>query len=406
MKQYIVAFDLGSYKISGAIAEIKGVSFIETIAVAMTKSKGIKAPYIKDINLAAEDLKTCKNKLEVLSGIKCTSAYVSIPVGVCEYIEFEQEVNIQNESSITEKFLNELVEAVKTFNVPSNKYIIHAMLMKYSIDGYDNIIDPIGMTGNKMIVRVKLAVVSDILINSIEKVFELNDIEIKGYEISSLAEYYLTKDFENDKKYDAIVNVGAKSINVSILHRNNILYSHFIPVGEDSITNDLMQCLKINEDEAINLKMNYNLLIDDKSDDEELMLNNTSRVAFPVKKSLIIDIIDARIEELLELIKQCLEFSKLYEQIENIIFSGSGLSIYDNLLKNVGEMYKKNVTKIEGTCYNKSNKDFSIVLGILDKVNNDIKNEDKLIDDLSIEEQVEEEINVFGKIKKLIKQFF
>lgn len=91
------------------------------------------------------------------------------------------------------------------------------------------------------------------------------------------------------------------------LKEMHFIYTNTIPLGGDNITNDIALVLNISEEEAERLKRQYGLALKSYIDnDNEIMLNtckDESRNKV-IKSSELIEIIEARIEEIFTINKQ------------------------------------------------------------------------------------------------------
>ena len=98
--------------------------------------------------------------------------------------------------------------------------------------------------------------------------------------------------------------------------------------GGDNITNDIAVVLNISEEEADKLKRQYGLALKSFIDnDNDIILNsskdqNNNRI---IKSSELIEIIEARIEEIFTIISKDITRQGLKHKINNVVLTGQGI---------------------------------------------------------------------------------
>lgn len=99
--------------------------------------------------------------------------------------------------------------------------------------------------------------------------------------------------------------------------------------GGDNITNDISIVLDISEEEADKLKRQYGLALKSFIDnDNDIILNtckgeNRSRA---IKSSELIEIIEARVEEIFSLINRDISNQGIKSRINNVVLTGQGIT--------------------------------------------------------------------------------
>lgn len=99
--------------------------------------------------------------------------------------------------------------------------------------------------------------------------------------------------------------------------------------GGDNITNDIAVVLDISEEEADKLKRQYGLALKSFIDnDNDIILNTCKNEAKSkvIKSSELIEIIEARIEEIFSLVNKDITTQGFKPRINNVILTGQGIS--------------------------------------------------------------------------------
>ena len=101
-----------------------------------------------------------------------------------------------------------------------------------------------------------------------------------------------------------------------------------IPLGGDNITNDIALVLNISEEEADKLKRQYGLALKSFIDNDNDIILNTCKddsKSKIIKSSELIEIIEARIEEIFTIINRDITNHNLKQKINNVILTGQGI---------------------------------------------------------------------------------
>ena len=136
---------------------------------------------------------------------------------------------------------------------------------------------------------------------------------------------------DTNELYDNVMllDIGAGNTEIGVFEGNAFTYTNTIPLGGDNITNDISLVLNISEDEAEKLKKQYGLALKSFIDnDNEIMLNtckdeNRNKV---IKSSELIEIIEARIEEIFTIVNKDITKNNVKSTINTVILTGRGIT--------------------------------------------------------------------------------
>ena len=135
-----------------------------------------------------------------------------------------------------------------------NKAVIHAIPMKYKIDGNDIHGEVIGVRGNKLEVKTLFITYPLQCMATLKKVLEKSEIMVTDIVAGPIAESIplLTKKQKNAGV--ALINIGAGVTSVLVYENNIPLLVSTIPIGGDDITKDIAIGLKITLEDAEEIK--------------------------------------------------------------------------------------------------------------------------------------------------------
>ncbi|MCM8710475.1 cell division protein FtsA [Clostridium sp. SYSU_GA19001] len=420
MDEYIVGIDIGSSKICAAVGRIDKQDKLQIVGITSVSCTGLKKGTVVNIDSTSESIKNCLEQLEEMIDIKITGAYVSLPGGICELVSSKGVVAISSQDrEIRSNDIDRVLKAAKIISVPSNKEIIGVIPKQYIIDGYDNIKDPLGMSGIKLEVDAHIILAQTTIVSNLVKSVNKAGIEVNGIVLEPLAisEAALKKDEIN--MGTAVVDVGADKIDISIYKGGNILHTDMIPFGGNIITNDIAICLKIPFSEAEKIKIKYGSLEKlNGIQQAPIKVNSTYNNFINIEHSILVDIIEARVDELLKLIRVKLYESGYYENIAGIVIVGGGLSLFNGVCDLGRKIFERPVRIGAPEYVGASNPVYNTAVGIIkDVINtssfNKINRNTRASSDANRTRKVINEKNqdineksVLSKIKGFLADFF
>ena len=126
-----------------------------------------------------------------------------------------------------------------------------------------------------------------------------------------------------------LLDIGAGNTEIGIFEGNKFIYTNTIPLGGDSITNDIAVVLDISLEEAERLKRQYGLALKSFIDnDNDIILNTCNGLTKTrtIKSSELIEIIEARVEEIFSLINKDITSQGNKSKINNVVLTGQGIT--------------------------------------------------------------------------------
>ena len=126
-----------------------------------------------------------------------------------------------------------------------------------------------------------------------------------------------------------VLDIGAGNTEIGVFEGSSYVYTNTIPLGGDNISNDIALVLNISEEEAEKLKRQYGLALKSFIDNDNDILLNTVREENKnktIKSSELIEIMEARIEEIFSLVNKDITLQNIKPRVNNVILTGQGIS--------------------------------------------------------------------------------
>ncbi len=418
MNEYIIGIDVGSSKICAAAGKFDKNGDIQIVGVTSIKCNGIKKGIVVDIDSTSESIKNCIFQLEGIIDYKIDEVFISLPVCISEIIDNKGVVAVSSEDrEIRKSDVERVLKAAKIITVNSDKEIIGLIPEQYIVDGFDRIKDPIGMSGLRLEVDAKVILSQTTVINNLFKSINKADIKVRGivYEPLALSEVLIEK--EEKEIGTAIIDAGAETIDISIFKNGVIKFADAIPYGGNIITNDISVCLKLPFSEAEKIKLKYGDIKNDNNvSKSKISVKASYNNAIEIDQNLLIEIINARVEELLSIINSKIIQSGYKNEISGVTITGGAISFMTNIDVLAEKILDKPVRIGVPHFVGSSNPMYSCGIGIVKEASESFKNsyltnksnEKKSKDVLNDEDMDEEEgkSGFLAKIKEFFTEFF
>lgn len=335
-KRNIVAgIDIGSFKVCTIIGEIKKNSGINIIGIGTSPSTGVKKGAVVDIDSTVKAISNSVKKAEKMANVKIDSVFVNFSGGNVALIKNRGIVAVSREDKeVTMEDVERAIQTAKVVAIPSDREIIDVIPVEFIIDGNSGIKDPVGMVGVRLETVVNIVTGSTTIVHNLMRCVRKSGLEIEGMILGCLASAEVVLNDDEKELGVVMIDVGGGITNVSVFEEGNLCYISSIPVGGDYITNDIAVGLRIPLSKAEELKRNYGRLIlseSDKSKDIEI-----KRIGEKIPSKItcyeLNKIIEARVYEIIELVKQDLEKSGFISILPaGAVITGGGVYSFEGM---------------------------------------------------------------------------
>ena len=326
----IVGIDIGTSKVASVIAEINNFNQLEIIATAECKCFGMKKSKITDEDEIASAIRKSISEVENQGNIKINSAYVTIPG---KYVQIVQNSIVKEAkdrfAGITSKDVNSAMMQIKDIDIPEDKVVIDIIKNQFYLDNGRAVDDPVGALSSTVTVTGQVIIADRDYVRQLTNIFKKANIEIDGIIPNVLAERSLILDVNEMNDNVMILDIGAGNTDIGVFNGSTFVYTNTIPLGGDNITSDIAQVFYISEEEAERLKKQYALALKSFIDNDTDILLSTFKGEDrnrTIKSSELIEVIEARIEEIFTLVNRQITSLGLKQNINNVILTGQGIT--------------------------------------------------------------------------------
>ncbi len=286
--------------------------------------------------------------------------------------------------------------------INDNNTLIHSFTLGFILDGKDVVSNPLGMHARKFeTFKLKVFIGSDIsksLKNLLDNIGFNCPLSIVS---NTLAKSLILVDDENKDFGCYYLNVGKDVSELSIIHKNKVIYMDAIPVGQQNFINDIALTLNINEKDSKILVEKFGTITPELIKDKET-INITTKTGQEerISNKKIGAIMRERARELLNISKKYFEDNTNSNlSINRLVISGPGTNYdgFESLSKYIFQFFvyrnnQENLVSDDIYCLSNFDNDFR-----------DLRlNIEQLSKKKIIEKEIEKNTNAMkDKIKKI-----
>jgi len=364
MSRIITAIDIGSYKISVAIATVDEEGNVKIIGEAQQSSQGIRKGEITGIDDAVNSIALALNSAERMAGISVSSAYVSINGRQVLSNNNKGVVAIAG-SEVIENDVYRAMEQAKTIAIPNTREIVHLIPREFIVDQQNGIKVPIGMTGNRLEVDAHIISFPITSIHNLEKCVQSIGLKVDSFVFTGWASALSVLTPTEKELGVLLLDVGGGTVSVTMFMDDCVTYSASIPLGGINVTRDLATGLRLSLDDAEKIKLSANDLlrqthaskkykktvklvdsevsqIEDDEGNEEGDVIDVSGLGIEgiktISRKFFLQIISDRMEEIFNIVKDNIEQAGFsYKLPAGVVLTGGGSLLPDitSIVKNV-----------------------------------------------------------------------
>lgn len=319
----IVAIELGSSKIAGAVGRKRSDGSLQVMAYASEPVSGfVRRGVVYNIDKTAQCLTDLINRLEPqLDNATIEQVYVGVG-GYTLHSELNTAIRtFEEETRVSDNIITDMEEENAAKEYPGHNILV-MVSQEYKI-GNNLLNDPVGVNctrieGNYLNILARTSVM-----DNTGKSFELAKINIANDSIAPLvtADVLLT---DNERRQGCVlIDFGTDTTTVSVYKGGYLRFITVIPMGGQNITRDLCS-LQLDEQEAEHIKREFGLQFPASADETTPIDASRS-----IELRKVYDVIEARFEEIMLNVCHQIEASgyEFKNLIAGVVCCGGGINL-------------------------------------------------------------------------------
>lgn len=333
-ERIVVGLDIGTTKVCAVVASIDDQDRIHILGVGKAPSDGLNRGVVVNIDKTVNAIKTAVEQAQLASGIEVNSVNVGIAGDHIRSIRSKGVITINNrDKEITVQDVERLLEDCQRIMLPPDQQILHVIPQEFVVDGQDGISDPVGMSGMRMEAEVHIITGLVSAAKNLYRCVERAGFQVADIILEPLASSYAVLDDEEKEAGVVLVDIGGGTTDLAVFQDNTIRHTAVIAIAGKKVSDDIKVGLSVLDDQAEKLKHQHGeCFVDLIEEDESITIPGIAgRPPKEITKSILAKIIQARMEEIMEIIAIEVKRSGYADSLSaGIVLSGGG-----SLIKNI-----------------------------------------------------------------------
>ena len=323
----IVGLDIGTTKVACIVGQKAENGKIEILGYGKTVSTGVRRGVVTNIFDTVEAIKTAVKQASDQSGVEINRVSVGIAGQHIKSLQHRGVMMRDNhEIEITEAELERLRNDTFKINMTPGEEIIDVIRQDTYVDG-ELATNPVGMLGNKIEANFHVIIGQTSAAKNIVKCIESAGLEMDYMILEPIASAQAVLDDEEKDAGVVLVDIGGGTTDIAIFKDKKIQHPAVIPFGGNIITEDICTGCSIIKHYADEVKVKFGSALASENRDDEVVSIPGIRGREPKEISFknLANIIQARLEEIFELVNYEIQKAKTENQlIAGIVLTGGG----------------------------------------------------------------------------------
>lgn len=307
----IAVLDIGSSRISCAIAEVDAPHPLHLIGMGHHSSHGIKNGVITNMEQLEMAVSKAVMHAEKTAGHTIKGVYLNVPSPHITSQGVDVEMSI-NGGEVTEADVAHLMKQACSSFSQANHEIIHAIPTNYYIDESRGIKDPRGMIGSVLGANIHIVTAALGPLRNLIACVERCHLSVNGVVAATFAAGLGVLDEDEIELGCTIIDIGASNTGIAVFCEGSLLHLNDIPIGGNLISKDLSRGLSTPLSHAERVKCLYGSAIMASTLERENIIipiigERSQTGGGQVSRSTLTRIIKPRVEELFEHIRDHLD---------------------------------------------------------------------------------------------------
>jgi len=311
--QYIVALEIGSSKIVGAIAEKTSAGYLSVKHLQEERHlNSVRFGIVQNVENIKSSVNRILKNLEGMVDGRITQVYMGVSGRSLHSVVSEVNRSVGTTEPITQELIDRIIHDATSTPI-RNHDTVDVVPRAYYVDKVETQ-NPAGQFGSSIKIKVNCIVAKPALSLNLNRVMSFG-IPVKDYIVTPLAvgEQILS---ESDRELGCmLVDMGAETTTVTIYKNKALIYLSTLPLGGRNLTRDVMIAKNVLEETAENIKKTINNPLDPSNVSNVVIDNVNAREAA--------NYISARTGEIIANINQQLAYAGISSNdIQSIVLIG------------------------------------------------------------------------------------
>lgn len=331
----VTGLDIGTSSIKALVAQKKKGKDWEVLSYAEIPSFGLRKGAVVNIEEVSKNVQLIMSGIEKDCNRRISSVFVNIGGNHLYVTPSDGIISVSRaDQRISKEDVERVLQATRAVNIPSNEEVLDVFPREFIIDDQKGIKQPLDLTGIRLEAKVLLlCVFSPYFVKLTQSVLNAK-LQINDVVPSPLAAAKAVLTPQQKELGVALIDMGANTTSLAVFEEGDLIHLAVFPIGSANITNDIAIGLRTEVPIAESIKKQHGTCMFAKTEKvqkeqsrKKIEVFDKSSSLFFTKKNLV-DIIEPRVSEILDLIQK--ELKKIGRQEllpAGIVLTGGGAKI-------------------------------------------------------------------------------
>ncbi|MBO4368629.1 MAG: cell division protein FtsA [Desulfovibrio sp.] len=303
----IVGLDIGTTKICAVVGEVESDDRVEIKGIGLSESTGLRKGMVVNIEQTVQAIRAAIQEAELMAGCEIHSVYVGIAGNHILSLNSHGVIAVKG-NEIDRQDIERAIDAAKAIAIPADREVLHILPQEYIVDNQRGIIDPLGMAGVRLEVRVHIVTGATTSAKNIYRSCNRSDLDVDGISLECLASAKAVLSDEERELGVALVDLGGGTSDIAVFVNNAIKHTAVLALGGQNVTNDIAFGLRTPVAEAEKIKTRYGCALADLvQGDEQIEVRSVGGLTpRRLSRQVLAEICEPRMDEILSRVDQIL----------------------------------------------------------------------------------------------------
>ncbi len=328
MKDTVTAIDIGTTKVAVLLCQRSYNDGMGLSGFGQAGYTEVQNDEWKSDKVLVPSLKTALGQASKMAGVKVSNCTVGIPSEYCGLVSNHKEITLDH--PITRQDVMGLRKQVAHYPLPTPWKVSDVIYGSYLVDGTP-VGNPLGLSCKTLGLEATIICIDTEFIRQTTQILNSLHADVESWVPVPIVSTKALLTEEERQKGALCIDVGGESIDLTIYKDNIPVFLDWIPLGGNAITRDIATSVKVSYEEAEKLKRFCVLGLALRDDPEAAEMNlpiREGKEIFNVPMELLQRVVEARADEMLDLVEKRIADEGLKDSYNSIILTGGGLALF------------------------------------------------------------------------------
>lgn len=337
--ELIAGLDIGTTKILAVVGEIFE-DRIEVVGVGTAASSGLKNGVVVNIEATVKAIRQAVAAASDQAGCDIETVYVGIAGNHIKGFNSPGIIAVNNQE-IKEKDIEAVIMAAQTVKISDNQQIVHVLPQEYMVDDHTGIQNPLGMTGVRLVTNVHIVTADVTALHNLVTSCNRAGLAVSEIVLESVASSHAVLSRDEMELGVVLIDIGGGTTDLAIFCNGTIKHTWELALGGNNLTSDLSVGLRTPLQEAEELKYLYGGALSSMIKENQIIEVPTvgDRKPRKVSQRVMVEILEARIEEILQMVNKNIYGSGYRNRINAGVVITGGTALLANIVEMAEQIF-------------------------------------------------------------------